>query len=119
MKTYPIFNKDHSVGAFEIKSAWVTFRPIYKILESIKEITEVKRQRFSEDRIGFKYKGIKMVINEPYGDSSRYWIGPKEGLNDNVNIEEIHQAFQKYESKFIRTIKKIIGRKNTQTVKIG
>jgi hypothetical protein len=119
MKTYPIFNKNHSVGAFEISSARVTFRPIYKILESIKNITEVKRQRFSEDKIGFNYRDIKMVINEPYGDNSRYWIGPKDGLNDSVNIEEIHQAFQKYESKTIRTIKKLIIRKNTRTNKNG
>ncbi len=76
---------------------WFTLRPIFKILKSIDGITDVKRNWFSDDRITFNYFGSPGVVNEPWGDSSRYWIGlASANTETEPRIEEIEAAFKKY-----------------------
>lgn len=97
MKTYPEFRDDGSLHAFEITSLWFTLRPIFKILRSVDGITDVRRNWFSDDRITFKYFGTSGVVNEPWGDSSRYWIGlTTANTHIEPRIEEIEAAFKKY-----------------------
>jgi hypothetical protein len=45
-------------------------------------VTDVKRTWFNEDRIKFLFHGEPFVVNEPFGDNSRYWIGPVEPPGD-------------------------------------
>ncbi|GGX65913.1 hypothetical protein [Saccharospirillum salsuginis] len=100
MKTYPDKNTEpnSSVG-FEIDNAYVTLKSITRILSSIDEVTEVDRRKlfskWDDIHIWFKYLNHQCVVMEPFGDNSRYWIGPnnpKEGL-DFSNIEA---AFKQY-----------------------
>ena len=109
MKTYPILKDDGTMRGFEITSAWVTFRPLYKILRSIDGVTDVRRQRFNEDHLVFNYYGEPFLVNEPFGDNSRYWIGPKDPDNSQHDMNPIHKAFQQYRSPVARLIYKIVN----------
>ena len=94
MKTYPILRADGSMLAFEITSGWVTFRPLFKILRSVQGVTDVRRNYFNDDRLSFQYLGEPCVINEPWGDNSRYWVGPREAAASSLNLASVNQAFQ-------------------------
>jgi hypothetical protein len=94
MKTYPILRDDGSLAAFEVTSMWVTFRPLYRVLRSIEGVTDVQRRYFSDDRVSFLYREEMFVVNEPWGDSSRYWVGPRDATT--LDITPIHEAFRQY-----------------------
>ena len=97
MKTYPILKDDGSLYAFEITSAWVRFGPLYRVLESVEGVSEVKRRRFNDDRVTFKFHNVDCVVNEPWGDSSRYWVGFREPeAGSDIDISPIWQAFKNY-----------------------
>jgi hypothetical protein len=96
MKTHPIWRDDGSMLAFEVTSAWISFRPLFKILRSIDGVTDVRRNYFNEDRLTFLFRGLPFVVHEPWGDNSRYWIGPKEPESCSTDVTPINQAFGEY-----------------------
>src|SRR2546429_3246611 len=103
MRTYPIRKPDGSLRGFEITSTWLTFRPLFKILRSVPGVTEVQRNRFSDDRITFKFHGKEAVVNEPWGDSSWFWIGLQDpDSSPEIDITPIHDAFRRYRGPFSR-----------------
>jgi hypothetical protein len=113
MKTYPLRRQDGSLLAFEITSAWVTFRPLYGILRSVQGVTDVKRNWFKDDRVTFKFHGEPFVINEPWGDNSRYWLGPENAEASTRDITSLHDAFQRYEGLISQTWKWVFNAKST------
>jgi hypothetical protein len=110
MRTHPILRDDGTLHAFEVTSAWVTFRPLFKILRSVSGVTDVKRQYFNDDRVAFIYRGVPFVVNEPWGDSSRYWIGPSDPTGSNTDLRPLHEAFRQYNNPFVRFIASILKR---------
>jgi hypothetical protein len=98
VRTYPLFREDGSLFAFEVTSAWISFRPLFKALRSVPGITNLKRNYFNEDRASFVYRGERWVVNEPSGDNSRYWIGPERGRDSALDATPVHEALQKLES---------------------
>ena len=97
MRTYPILKDDGSLHAFEITSAWIRFSPLFKVLNSVQGVSEVKRQRFNDDRVTFKFHSNDCVVNEPWGDNSRYWVGFVDPENHSgIDISPIHEAFKNY-----------------------
>ena len=98
VKTYPVFRGDGSMLALEVTSAWLTFRPLFSIMRSVPGVVDVRRQYFNEDRILFVYLGVDCVINEPWGDNSRYWIGPKSPEISSIDMAPINIAFQNHQT---------------------
>jgi hypothetical protein len=97
MKTYPILKEDGPLHAFEITSVWIRFAPLFKILNSVQGVSEIKRHRFNDDRVTFKFHDFDCVVNEPWGDSSRYWVGfANPELHSEIDISPIHEAFKGY-----------------------
>ena len=97
MKTYPIFRSDGSLRGFEVTSTWSAFGPLCNLLRSVEGVSDVRRNWFNDDRISFKFHGKPAVVNEPWGDNSRYWIGLEHpDAAPEVDIEPLHQAFRKY-----------------------
>jgi hypothetical protein len=97
MKTYPLLRPDGTLRGFEVTSGWLTFRPLFKILRSVPGVTDVRRNWFNEDRITFKFHGRAAVVNEPWGDNSRYWIGLTDPAAANeIDVAPIHEAFSRY-----------------------
>lgn len=101
MKTYPDENvqPDSAVG-FEIDNIYVSLRTVARILRDINGVTEVKKRRlfskWEEIHIWFKYLNHECVVIEPFGDNSRYWIGPKS-REERFDISNVEVAFRQYQ----------------------
>ncbi|HEX2650260.1 MAG TPA: hypothetical protein VHN19_10025, partial [Burkholderiales bacterium] len=75
MKTYPDIRSDGSIHSFEISNSfWWSLGPMRRILKSVVGVKDVKKNWFNEDRFSFTFHGRNCVVNEPFGDNSRYWI---------------------------------------------
>jgi hypothetical protein len=101
LKTYPLRRNDGSLYAFEIGIV-ISMVPIKRILRSVDGVTSVKRQFRSDDRLTFSFNGVPWVVHEPWGDNSRYWIGPREGADHSFDVAPIHDAFARYRSPLVR-----------------
>jgi hypothetical protein len=86
---------DGTLLAFEIGNAFVWIGTILRILRSVEGVTDIKCIRSEDDRVVFLFRDARFVVNEPWGDSSRYWIGPKEPKKA-VDLDSLHQAFQQH-----------------------
>jgi hypothetical protein len=110
MKTYPDGNvmDDRSVG-FEIDNIYVNLRTIQLILSTVSGVNNIKRRRpftkWESVHIWFKYLNHNFIVVEPFGDNSRYWIGP-QNPEEKINIDPIKEVFDKYQPPVFR---KIIG----------
>ncbi|MBI5102094.1 MAG: hypothetical protein HZB33_09715 [Nitrospirae bacterium] len=100
MKTYTIKDNDGKPFAFEIDNVYfVSLRKLVKILSSLEGIRNIKARRLferKENHIEFEYSGDNFVVWEPFGDNSRYWIGPKNTENKSDKITEIEEIFKNY-----------------------
>jgi hypothetical protein len=97
MQTHPIWKEDGSLLGFEITSTWLTMRALLRLLRSVSGVTDVRRQWFNDDRVIFKFCGKNAVVNEPWGDNSRYRIGLEEPhASPGADIRPIHEAFRCY-----------------------
>jgi len=98
MKTYIYKDNDGKTIAFEVSNTWLSRRRAVKIVENLDAVKILKRPiwfSFKNQDVfcEFKYKGNVYIIEEPWGDSSRYWIGPKEEGNSNA-LNEILECFK-------------------------
>lgn len=125
MQTYPTMDK-HGLHplAFEIENVYVGPRAIGRILEQVNGVSGVRvRRAFSkwEDvHVWFKYMDRDYVVVEPFGDNSRYWIGPKEAPENAPDVGAVENAFKDYRPPLhreifgdvltLRLFKRLIGR---------
>ena len=110
MRTERIVREDGSLLAFEITSAWLTFRPLFRILRSVSGVSDVRRQYFKDDRVSFKFNGEPFVVYEPWGDSSRYWIGPVDTKTSVANAEPLWRAFDTHKAFPIQLFRRLLRR---------
>ncbi len=102
MKTYPIQRRDGTPGAFEIENFYIGLGRIEKLLSSLEGISNIRRRKLfelSDFLLEFDYEGCRYKVSEPFGDSNRYWIGPKNGLETqtSASIETIEVLFKNYQ----------------------
>lgn len=80
MRTYKLCTENGHFFAFEIDNVYIRPKKIGALLNAIASVTDVRvRKPFSASadvHVQFKYQDNDFIIWEPYGDSSRYWIGP-------------------------------------------
>jgi hypothetical protein len=100
MNTYEITDKDGTAFAFENENVYITPRKIAKLFTSTGGVTKVRIRKLldsgNENRLEFEYLGGNFVVWEPYGDNSRYWIGPKDAKERLPQIAAIERIFEKY-----------------------
>jgi hypothetical protein len=101
MKTYPILTKDGSrTFAFEVENVYIAPAAAARLLAKVDGVTDVELRKIfsksSDVHVEFKYLGQPYIIWEPYGDSSRYWVGPKDEVSDPGDIKALETAFQQY-----------------------
>ena len=94
MKIYDIEDDRGRTLAFEINNVWMSRRRFSRIVARIPGVTVTKRPRFFSWFAGdvfcyFELGGTKFEAEEPYGDNSRYWIGPR-GVGINGKELELH-----------------------------
>ena len=104
MKTFPIRRSDGFLHAFEIGNTFISMGSIKRILRSVQGVSDLKRHFRTDDRLTFVLNGESWVVHEPWGDSSRYWIGPKEAANHAIRVEPVHEAFARYRSPLRRLL---------------
>jgi hypothetical protein len=99
MDTFPIGHADRPPFAFEVENVYVTPWRAARILRTIPMVTNVRLPRLfrrGECRVEFDYQGRACVVAEPFGDNSRYWIGPhgpKGTAMGDVDMTTIEEAF--------------------------
>lgn len=125
METYPSIDEKNGGPpfAFEIENDYVGLGTVAHILKEIDGVTEVRMRRlfskWEEIHIWFKYANHDCVVWEPFGDNSRYWIGPKNP-EEKFDVREIENAFKRYRPPFhravigdilsLRLFKRLVGR---------
>ena len=101
MRTYPLRNKQGQVCAFEIERLLVGSRMLSKLLRSSPDVTEIKVRRLFQRPLDihaeFRFKGQPFIVWEPYGDNSRYWIGPKDcSVAESIDLSSVEHVFKSY-----------------------
>jgi len=101
MKTHPVLTKEGArLFAFEIENAYIAPATVARLLADVEGVTDVEPRRMfsasSDIHVEFKYQGRPYMVWESYGDSSRYWIGPKDEANDAGDITALEVAFKRY-----------------------
>lgn len=76
MKTYPLQRSDGQIFAFEIPAAGLWTGSLARSLRRAPGVANVRRVRSDDNRLAFELNGEPFVVWEPWGDNSRYWIGP-------------------------------------------
>jgi hypothetical protein len=106
MRTFPAARKQAHPLAFEIENVYASPRAIARVLTGVDGVSDVNlggRFGSSNDiRVQFKYRDRDYVVWEPYGDNSRYWIGPKNLDDASVDIAQLEDAFKRYRPPFYR-----------------
>ena len=98
MKTYPIIRDDGSLRGCELGNTFVSLRRISEILRMTDGVTGVRPTAGSDDRLMFEFDGETCVVHEPFGDNSRYWIGPAFPQTSTLDMLPICQSFARERS---------------------
>ena len=102
MKTYPIYLEDNTMVAFEVDSGYITIKQIKELFtKKTSAIGFSRKDRFARRKydchIFFKYKDKEFGVIEPFGDNSRYWIGPLEGIDESdIDVTELESSVRSY-----------------------
>lgn len=118
MKTYPVLNdRKQRTPIFEIENAYIGPTTVARLLAEVEGATDVRpRKMFAKSNdihVEFKYMGQPYIVWEPFGDNSRYWIGPADmvaGAEDVPDIQSptdlvrLEDAFKLYHPPFHRAL---------------
>ena len=95
MRTYPIKDDGGVLFAFEIRAQLLGVR-LSRLLGRLEGISDVRRRKWwtgsPEVHIRFQYCGREYIVWEPYGDNSRWWIGPDDTEAEHVSLADIERA---------------------------
>lgn len=126
MQTYPIMDKQGlRPFAFEIENVYVGPGTIGRLLMQVDGVADVRVRRlfgkWEDVHVWFKYRNRDYVVLEPFGDNSRYWIGPKDPEENAFDVRDIENVFKRYRPPLhreilgdiltLRLFKRLIGRK--------
>jgi hypothetical protein len=98
----PVAPDEDRPYAFEVPNWRLSFwrNTLVRVLESVPGVTEVRRggSWFSgdENRAYFLFHGVPFVVWEPWGDNSRYWIGPADTKAPAPGLGALMQAFRDF-----------------------
>ena len=97
MKTHKITDEQGNLFAFEVSNTWLSRRKAVKVVQKLSAVEITKRPKWfsfqNQDVFcEFIYKGTTYQVEEPWGDNSRYWIGPKSNSGKN-DVSEIIDCF--------------------------
>lgn len=97
MKTYPIKDAE-CLFALEVDVVACSVRDLIKLIATVEGVTDAKIGGSSsatdrDVRATFRFYGDDFAVVEPFGDNSRYWIGPiSEGRKRDISVIESRLA---------------------------
>ncbi len=110
MNTYPVEDEKGRLYAIEVENAYVGVRTLAHLLGTVDGVSEVEpRKPFSRSgdvRGTFRFAGADFMIVEPFGDSSRYWIGPADDRTEKRDITPMEARLRAYKPPLLR---KVVG----------
>ena len=79
MKTYAVENEHGKLHAFEVPNSFLSRKGVVKLVSKIPGASIIKRPRFfswfrEDEFCKFEVDGQLFVVEEPYGDNSRFLI---------------------------------------------
>ena len=100
--------------AFEIDNTAVSPRQLGRLVQSSLDatVTQGPQGFFAREdwRLQFTYKGVTFEVWEPFGDNSRYWVGPAGEEPKRVDaIDDVHSAFVQHEPSALRSLLSLVG----------
>ncbi len=83
MRVYEIRTDTGALHAIEVENIWVSRWAVARVVRALPGCTVTRWPRrwslWSDDEFcAFEINGVKFVAWEPFGDNSRFWIGPEE-----------------------------------------
>lgn len=97
MQIYEYRNHIGQLQSFEIENALIGRRGVVRVLSKIPEVKIVQPPKLllswfrEEEFCKFEIGGTQFLVEEPFGDNSRYWIG---GPRQNDQLEIVAKAFK-------------------------
>ncbi|MBC8071703.1 MAG: hypothetical protein IAG13_25485 [Deltaproteobacteria bacterium] len=108
MRTYTAKRTgDGEVAAFEIENVYVSPALVACVLSATPGVERVRSARsdLADDvRVAFTLHGRECVVVEPYGDNSRYWIGPRDGAAPAPDVSVVERALADYQPPLWRRV---------------
>ena len=114
MKTYELLDEDGRVYAFEVSNAGLGRKGVCQVVETVPEARITRRPKFlswfrEEVFCEFEVDGEAFIAWEPFGDNSRYWIGP-EPTRLLAQTQSVREAFDaRRESRIFRWLGFLVG----------
>lgn len=111
MNTYPIVDTASGVEyAFEIENVYISVGEAVSLLRRVPGVSNVRaRKPFAGDaelRVAFDYRGNACAIIEPFGDNSRFWIGPADPELTKLDLSPLRSAFTAHRPP---VVKRVVG----------
>jgi hypothetical protein len=97
MKIHDLKDKEGRVFAFEVPNTLLTRRGVCKLVQSIPgaRLLSGRRELREDEFCAFEVQGQRFKAWEPFGDNSRYWIGP-EPPNWCEQVSFVRDAFARH-----------------------
>lgn len=92
MRTYAIRDGEGNLFAFEVSSL-LGRRIARRIAASVPGASVVESNLRSDVFCEFQVAGERFAMEEPFGDNSRFWIGPV-GAQRSAAIQAVHSQFE-------------------------
>jgi hypothetical protein len=80
MKTYDLTDTEGRAFAFEVDNIFLPRRTACRVARDIPGAKLIRTPRFfpsEEEFCEFEIEGVSFILWQPWGDNSRYWIGPR------------------------------------------
>lgn len=107
MKTYPIKDDKGQLFALEVDMVYCGLRNLIAVIASAEGVTDAKissaQAGGGDTRATFRYLGDNFAVTEPFGDNSRYWVGPVD-KSARRNIEAIDERLREFQPSTLRRI---------------
>jgi hypothetical protein len=100
MRIYELKDKKGRMFAFEVENAFLGRAGVCKVVQAIPNIQIIRKSKMlsyfrEESFCEFIIDGKRFEAFEPFGDNSRYWIGPKPPKWCK-QVSEVSKAFTKF-----------------------
>jgi hypothetical protein len=107
MDTRGHFDDDGSLVGFQIENLFISRRQIRRLLNNSGLTTDAKLMdgvaSKNPERLAFSLDGTDFLVQEPFGDSSVYWISPVDPSAEASNsIARIQAVFEGYRVPLLR-----------------
>ena len=82
MRIHEVQDREGRAAAFEVSNAFLGRQGSLWVVRRVPGVTVTRSPRRwavsePDDFCEFDVGGVRFVVSEPFGDNSRYWVGPK------------------------------------------